>query len=113
MTKIAIIDMGTNTFHLLLAEISREGYQIVVRDHEAVKIGMAGINEGYITAAGCERAIRSMKKLRKTIDQNAITRIYAFGTSALRSAKNGDALAQEITSLTGIPIQIITGDQEA
>jgi exopolyphosphatase/guanosine-5'-triphosphate,3'-diphosphate pyrophosphatase len=74
---------------------------------------MQGINEGFITASGCQRAIRAMKKFRQAIDQNAISRIYAFGTSALRNAKNGPALAEEIKSVTGIPIRIISGDEEA
>jgi exopolyphosphatase/guanosine-5'-triphosphate,3'-diphosphate pyrophosphatase len=113
MTKIAIIDMGTNTFHLLLAELGTVGYRILLRDHVAVKIGMAGINQGFITESACQRALQAMKKFRKTIDENLASTVYAFGTSALRNAKNGPALAEEIKSLTGISIQIISGDQEA
>jgi exopolyphosphatase / guanosine-5'-triphosphate,3'-diphosphate pyrophosphatase len=113
MTKIAIIDMGTNTFHLLLAELGAGAPRILFRDHEAVKIGMAGINEGFITASGCQRAIHAMKKFRKTIDLHDISRVHAYGTSALRNAKNGPALAGEINSLTGISIKIISGDEEA
>jgi exopolyphosphatase/guanosine-5'-triphosphate,3'-diphosphate pyrophosphatase len=113
MTKIAIIDMGTNTFHLLMAELGPAGYKVFLREFEPVKIGLAGINEGYITAGGCERAIHAMKKFRKTIDQHNISTIHAFGTSALRNASNGPALAGEITSLTGINIRIISGDEEA
>jgi len=113
MTKIAIIDMGTNTFHLLLAEVGTAGYRILLRDHVAVKIGMAGINEGFITESACQRALQAMKKFRKTIDENLVSTVYAFGTSAMRNAKNGPALAEEIKSVTGISIQIISGDQEA
>jgi exopolyphosphatase / guanosine-5'-triphosphate,3'-diphosphate pyrophosphatase len=113
MTKIAIIDMGTNTFHLLLAEVGTAGYRILLRDHEAVKIGMEGINDGFITESACQRALQAMEKFRKTIDENPVSTVYAFGTSALRNAKNGPALAEEIKSLTGISIQIISGDQEA
>ncbi|MGC1242519.1 MAG: exopolyphosphatase [Chryseosolibacter sp.] len=113
MTRIAIIDMGTNTFHLLLAEVSPEGRRIFYRNHEAVKIGMAGINEGFITESGCHRAISAMKKFRKIIDEHQVEYIHAFGTSAFRNAKNGRALADEIQSLTGIPIAIISGDAEA
>lgn len=113
MTKIAIIDMGTNTFHLLLAEGDLEGHKIFLREYEAARIGLAGINEGFITAGGCERAISAMKKFRKTIDQHNITTIHAFGTSALRNARNGPALAEEIRALTGISIRIISGEEEA
>ena len=113
MSRIAIIDMGTNTFHLLLADVDKGGYQITYRDHEAVKIGQAGINEGFITREACQRAIVAMKKFREVIDQKHVAEIYAFGTSAFRNAKNGPALAEEITTRTGIPIEIISGDAEA
>src|SRR5688500_3981704 len=113
MTKIAIIDMGTNTFHLLLAEMGASGYRILHRSHKVVGIGKAGINEGVISRAGCERAVAAAKDFRKTIDEYNVSRIHALGTSALRNAKNGPALAKEIELLTGISIRIISGEEEA
>src|SRR5689334_19815741 len=94
--KIAIIDMGTNTFHLLLAEADERGYHITHRDRLAVKIGMGGINEGFITEAGIHRALLAMQSFKNTIDQNGTRKIYAFGTSALRNAKNNAEVAARI-----------------
>jgi exopolyphosphatase/guanosine-5'-triphosphate,3'-diphosphate pyrophosphatase len=111
--KIAIIDMGTNTFHLLLAEADERGYHITHRDRLAVKIGMGGINEGFITEGGIHRALLAMQSFKNTIDQHGTRKIYAFGTSALRNAKNSDEVAARINALTGININIISGDQEA
>ncbi len=113
MTKIAIIDMGTNTFHLLVAEKGAAGARIIHRDHEAVKIGMGGINEGVISEAACQRAVNAMIRFRDTIRQQEVSVVHAFGTSALRNARNGAALAEEIKSVTGIAIRIISGDEEA
>lgn len=113
MTKVAVIDMGTNTFHLLIAGIEGGTWRILYRDHEPVKTGLAGINEGFITDSACERAMAAMKRFRKAIDENSVTAIMAFGTSALRNATNGQALADTITQNTGIPIRIISGDEEA
>jgi len=57
MDKIAIIDMGTNTFHLLIAEAEDSSYRITVRERLAVKIGMGGINQGtYYTGGQATRA---------------------------------------------------------
>lgn len=112
--RIAIIDMGTNTFHLLLAEGDKNGYHITYRDRLAVKIGAGGINEGRITEAGTNRALLAMQSFRNTIDEHGgASRIYAFGTSALRNASNRDEVRTKIKGLTGIDIQIISGDQEA
>lgn len=113
MARVAIIDMGTNTFHLLLAEKNLSQSNILYRDHEPVKIGKGGINEGVISVGACERAIAAVKRFREKIDAFNISEIYAYGTSAFRNATNGLSLAKEITSVTGIPISIITGEEEA
>lgn len=113
MSRIAIIDMGTNTFHLLIAEVDSSGYRMVYRDHEPVKIGMAGINEGVITDAARQRAMAAMQRFRKAIDAHEASRVLAFGTSALRSARNASALTAEIAAKTGIKVEIISGEEEA
>ena len=113
MSKIAIIDMGTNTFHLLIAEVSHAGYSMLYHDHEPVKIGLAGINDGFITEEACNRAMAAMMRFRKTIDVYQASKVLAFGTSALRSARNAGQLASEITAKTGIAVSIISGNEEA
>lgn len=113
MNRIAIIDMGTNTFHLLIAETGQGAHRIVHREHEAVKIGQAGINDGVITESACKRALAAMEKFRKRLDEEAVSQVHAFGTSALRNAKNGTELAAAIKESTGISIRIISGDEEA
>ena len=105
--------MGTNTFHLLLAEADEQGYHITKRERLAVKIGMGGINEGYITNDGIHRALLAMLSFKNTIDQQGVQQVFAFGTSALRNAKNGKEVAQQIKEMTGIEVNIIDGDQEA
>jgi exopolyphosphatase / guanosine-5'-triphosphate,3'-diphosphate pyrophosphatase len=111
--KIAIIDMGTNTFHLLLAEAGDSGYHIIYRDRLAVKIGKGGINRGVITEEGIQRALLAMQSFKNTIVDHSIDHIYAFGTSALRNASNQVQVAERIKQLTGIDIHIISGDLEA
>jgi exopolyphosphatase/guanosine-5'-triphosphate,3'-diphosphate pyrophosphatase len=111
--RIAIIDLGTNTFHLLIAQSEGEGYNIIYRDRLAVKIGMGGINDGIITESGFHRALLAMQSFKNVLDEHAADTIYAFGTSALRNARNGHEIAERIESLTGIHVEIITGDQEA
>jgi exopolyphosphatase/guanosine-5'-triphosphate,3'-diphosphate pyrophosphatase len=111
--KIAIIDMGTNTFHLLIAEADKKGYHITQRDRLAVKIGKDGINQGVITEEGIQRALLAMQSFKNTLDQQGITQIFAFGTSALRNASNAHEVVNRIKAITGIESTIISGDQEA
>ncbi len=113
MTRLAIIDMGTNTFHLLIAERGMSQKRILHRDYESVKIGQGGINEGVISDSACGRALAAMKKFREKIDEFSIRETFAYGTSAFRNTANGSSLANAITSVTGIPIRIISGEEEA
>jgi exopolyphosphatase/guanosine-5'-triphosphate,3'-diphosphate pyrophosphatase len=113
MSRIAIIDLGTNTFHLLVAETSEPGYRIIHRDRLAVKIGMGGINRGFITEGGMQRAMVALQSFKNIIDNMNVQKVYAFGTSALRNAKNVNEVVQKIKTITGIDVNIISGDQEA
>ncbi len=111
--NIAIIDMGTNTFHLLVAEINDNGYCITHRERLAVKIGMGGINDGHITQAGATRALEALRNFKLTLDTLSVKNVLAFGTSALRSAKNGSEVIQKIKNETGIEVRVISGEEEA
>lgn len=111
--KIAIIDMGTNTFHLLIAEADEKGYHITFRERLAVKIGKNGITHGLITEEGIHRAMLAMQSFKNTMDQQGVDRVYAFGTSALRNASNCQDVVKRIETITGIRSNIISGDREA
>jgi exopolyphosphatase/guanosine-5'-triphosphate,3'-diphosphate pyrophosphatase len=112
--RIAIIDMGTNTFHLLVAEADGKGhYKIIHRDREPVKIGKGGINDSVITEEGIRRALVTMQSFKKSIDLYNVESTYAFGTSALRNARNCVEVLEKIKGCTGIDTTIISGDHEA
>ncbi len=113
MDKIAIIDMGTNTFHLLLAELHGGRYRITLRDHRPVKIGKGGINQGFIPGIALERAVETMSTFKSVIDTQGADAIYAFGTSAIRNASNSADLLHKIKLRTGIDVRTISGDEEA
>ncbi|MEO7988705.1 MAG: exopolyphosphatase [Chryseolinea sp.] len=111
--KFAIIDMGTNTFHLLIAAADERGYHVTHRDRLVVKIGEGGINHGYITEDGIHRALLAMQSFKNVIEEQAVKKVYAFGTSALRNARNGKDVAERIKALTNIDVSIISGEKEA
>ena len=113
MRRIGIIDMGTNTFHLLVAEIENNGYKILLEERVPVKIGVGGINVGIITEAAINRAIVALQNFKRRLDDANVDKIFAFGTSALRSAKNGNEIVSKIKDATGIAARIISGEEEA
>jgi Exopolyphosphatase len=111
--RLAIIDMGTNTFHLLVAEIHTQGFERLYQERQPVKIGMGGINEGVITEAAMERALKALLNFKQTIKPYQPEKILAFGTSALRNARNGKDFAERMRKETGIECKIISGEEEA
>jgi exopolyphosphatase / guanosine-5'-triphosphate,3'-diphosphate pyrophosphatase len=113
MNKKAVLDLGTNTFHLLIAEISEAKIKPVVQETIAVKLGEGGINKGMITDAAFERGVEAVIKFAETIKQHGSVDVRAIGTAALRSASNGMEFVHRIKEETGISIQIIDGDLEA
>lgn len=111
--KVAIIDLGTNTFHLLIAEIGNGKTQILHREKVGVKLGKAGINHDLIQPDAINRAILTLQNFKAKMDADYVSKICAFGTSALRNAKNASAVTAQIKSATDIDIDIISGDEEA
>lgn len=112
-SPVAIIDMGTNTFHLMIARKTGTRFEIIYRDREAVKIGKGGINNGHITEEGLNRALAALRKFKTTIDEHQVQATLAFGTSALRNAANRQHVCDEIKKATDIDVRIISGNEEA
>lgn len=113
MHRIAIIDLGTNTFHLLIADIDASNVQVLHKDKQSVKIGEGGISQGEITIVAQERALHTLQGFKKKITTMEVRQIFATATSAFRNTSNGKGLAEEILNQTGIEINIIDGQQEA
>ena len=114
--KQAIIDLGTNTFHLLIVDRRPDGlYQTLFRESRPAKIGKAGINQGMITEEGVERALTVLRYFREVLDQHGVApeQVVAIGTSAIRVARNQTEFIDRVQHTTGIQIQVISGDQEA
>lgn len=113
MDKIAIIDLGTNTFHLLIVEVTDGEEKIIHKEKVAVKLGEGGISEGNISVAAEERALKTMLYFKDKIKEEQVEKIFASATSAMRNAKNGKEVIQRIYDETGISIKLISGLEEA
>ncbi len=107
------MDLGTNTFHLLIAEGDINNFREIVHEHIAVKLGEGGINKGMILHAPFERGIATMKQFSRQISRNNTHHIKAIATSALRNAANGKEFIERVKTEAGIDIEIVDGDREA
>ncbi|WP_266367614.1 Ppx/GppA phosphatase family protein [Tellurirhabdus rosea] len=112
----SIIDLGTNTFHLMIAELQPDGsHRMLFRESRPAKIGKAGINQGVITGEATERALTVLRYFREKLDEFGVPveSTVAMGTSAIRNAGNQAEFIERIRQETGIRISVISGDQEA
>jgi exopolyphosphatase/guanosine-5'-triphosphate,3'-diphosphate pyrophosphatase len=111
--KAAVIDMGTNTFHLLLVEINGINFKTIYKEKIPVKLGQGGINQDVLAPEAIKRAMHTLSHFKNLIDGEGITHIFAFATSAVRNAKNGPEFVENVKSEIGIEINVISGEQEA
>ncbi len=112
--RISVIDLGTNTFNLLVAEWDESGVpKILNRSKYATKIGKGGINENRITKEAIKRAQEAFDEMTEISNQFEVSRTLAFATSAIRSADNGAEFVQLIEEKYNITIEVISGDREA
>ena len=111
---IAIIDMGTNTFNLLIAEPIQNGrFKKIYSDRVAVKLGEGSINQGFISSDPYQRGLDAMIRYQNKIKDYNVTQIKAIATAAIRSASNGKLFTQDVKNFTGIDVEVIQGDREA
>ncbi|MDF3076707.1 MAG: exopolyphosphatase [Sphingobacteriaceae bacterium] len=111
--RAAVIDLGTNTFHLLIAESENGVMKPVFRRTEAVKLGEGGINDGLIQAEPFERGLRCMESFAEDIARHDVANVNAIATSAIRNARNRNDFVDGVKQKVGISIRTIDGLQEA
>lgn len=109
--KKAIIDLGTNTFHLMIFE----GENVLFKTSIASKIGQGGINQNLITEDGILRALNVLNIFKEKLIEFEVNteNVFAFGTSAIRNAINQSEFVERVKKQTDINITVIDGDKEA
>ena len=111
---IAAIDMGTNSFHLIIVQVKSDGtFKVVDREREVIRLGSSeGKDLSFISLEEMGHAtkiILPLKKLAEYYNAN----IRAIATSAVREARNKDDFIRSIKELTSIKVEIIDGKHEA
>ncbi len=112
MEKLAVIDLGSNTFHLLIVQLDAQShFSTVVRKRVYARLARTGI--GVISAASFQEGLRILQAFKAIIDEHQVKKIKIVGTEMLRLAPNGADFVQQAYALTGLQIEIISGLKEA
>ncbi len=109
----AVIDLGTNTFNLLIGQVTSGQLTILHSEKEGVGLGLGGINDGFLADDAIERAIVTLKKYVHKAQGLGAVSIRMIGTSAIRDAKNQKEFSERVFKETGIHVEVISGQQEA
>lgn len=111
--RFAVIDLGTNTFQLLIAEAIDGKFEILYKANIPVKLGEGRINDNIIIPAAFERGIKTLKDFGQFIKEFHVDKVKATATSAVRSAENGADFVSKAKEIAGIQIETVSGDEEA
>ncbi len=110
---IGVIDLGTNTFNLLIAEVQLENYRVIHKKKISVKLGEGGISKDFIAPIPFQRGLDALRKYKSILRSMSVDCFYAVATSAIRSANNGPKFVEKARSELQININVIDGDKEA
>jgi exopolyphosphatase/guanosine-5'-triphosphate,3'-diphosphate pyrophosphatase len=110
---IAAIDVGTNSFHMVIATVNQKGIMNpITRDKRVVRLGSGYKDMKYIEATAIQRGVDAIKEFVKIAKSENAT-IRAVATSAVREATNKDDFLKKVLDETGIEIEIVSGHEEA
>jgi exopolyphosphatase / guanosine-5'-triphosphate,3'-diphosphate pyrophosphatase len=112
--RTAVIDIGTNSTRLLIAEVSREGQvSELARRSIVTRLGAGVDSSGALAEAAQARVFDALEQFRPELDRLQPERNLAVLTSAVREASNGAQFAERIRASHGLEARILSGDEEA
>lgn len=109
--RLAVIDLGTNTFHLLIVDTLGGEFTEVYRHREFIYLAEEGI--ATIGEAALSRAYLCLSVFRERLNEYDVAQVRVTGTAALRTAQNGTAFVAKVQENYGLHIEIIDGKKEA
>lgn len=110
----AIIDIGTNSVRLLMAEKDeKEEWKVLKKDLRSTRLGEGMTDKAFIGRGPRERTLQAIEEFTAVARLAGASEIYAYGTSIMRDAANGGEFSDEVTAATGIPVRILSGKEEA
>jgi exopolyphosphatase/guanosine-5'-triphosphate,3'-diphosphate pyrophosphatase len=112
--RLAAIDVGSNSVHMLIADVNRDGHiEVVDRVKEMVRLGRKSFTTGRLTEESMDLAVRTLMNFRRLLRVRRVRKMHAVATSAVREARNRVAFIRRVRKETGIHVEVISGQEEA
>jgi len=110
---LASIDIGTNTFRLLIADVNGNDFKEIYSERVITRIGEGVCESGFLKKEAIQRGIFTLKRFANILSRCHVNRVAAVATGALRDARNSDEFLKMARDEAGIDIEIISGEEEA
>ena len=112
-SRIAAIDVGTNSIHMIVVEAQRHGYRVIDKEKEMVQLGRDALEGRPLTDDAIERGVASLKNMAEIARRWKASEIVAVATSAVREAPNRRRFLSAVEKAAGIRLRVISGEEEA
>jgi exopolyphosphatase/guanosine-5'-triphosphate,3'-diphosphate pyrophosphatase len=109
----AATDIGSNTVHLLVAQVGEGGMIRLRNESEWLSLGQIVVREGYIPESIARRLLATLKSFKSAATNARAAGFYVFATEAMRLAENHDELLARIRRQLGIEVDMISPRREA
>ena len=110
---VAALDLGSNSFHLIIARFLEHELQVIDRVREQVMLADGLDSENRLTEAAQDRALACLERIAERLRGIPSVRVRAVGTNTLRRAKNAHGFRVRCQAALGHPIEIVSGQEEA
>jgi exopolyphosphatase/guanosine-5'-triphosphate,3'-diphosphate pyrophosphatase len=112
--KLAAIDIGSNSIHLVIVRaVKGQHPEIIDREKEMVRLGAGTLREHRLSKKTIERAITTLRRFKKMAEHNGADPIITTATSAVRESRNSDQFIEQVRKEVGLDVQVLPGVEEA
>ncbi len=111
--RLAAIDVGTNSIHMIVAEPEASGgYRVLGREREMVRLGRSALGDGALSETAVRDGLEALVKMTSLAALKGAERVMVVATSAVREATNSDEFLARVRAQTGLKVRVLTGQQE-
>ena len=112
--RVATIDIGTNSIHMIVVEIgSDRAFEVIDREKLMVQLGGGGLDGRALTDTAMGAALQALSRFRRLAEAHEVDEIVASATSAVREADNAPAFLERVERETGVRVKVISSTEEA
>lgn len=113
MPRYAAIDIGSNSVRMMAAEVNQKSYRVLVEERQVTRLGQSVFRTGLISEEAMTFMVATLQRMTAIYQKLGVDRVRAVATSAVRDAGNQKEFLERMSAVLGVPVEIISGSEEA